>query len=42
MGQIIIKAEAAKKHRAIEHDNAVTAECIGNVRKYLTFVHGFG
>ena len=37
-----MKAEAAKKHRAIERNNGVTAECIGNVRKYLTLAHGFG
>ena len=43
MGQIIMKTEATKKkHKAIECDIGVTVECIGDVRKYLTFIHAFG
>ena len=42
MGQIIMKTEATKKHKAIERDIGVIAECIGHVRKYLTFIHVFG
>ena len=42
MGQIIMRIEATKKHRAIERDIGVISEYIGNVRKYLTFVHVFG
>ena len=42
MGQIIMKTEVTKKHKAIERDIRVTVECIGDVRKYLTFVHAFG
>ena len=42
MGQIIMKTEATKKHKAIESDIGVIAECISDVRKYLTFVHAFG
>ena len=41
MGQIIMKAEATKKHKAIERDIGVNAKCIGDIRKYLTFVHAF-
>ena len=42
MGQIIMRTEAMKKHKAIEREIGVIAECIGDVRKYLTFVHAFG
>ena len=42
MGQIIMRIEATKKHRAIERDIGVISEYIGNVRKYLTFAHVFG
>ena len=42
MGNIIMRTEAMKKHKAIERDIGVIAECIGDVRKYLTFVHAFG
>ena len=42
MGQIIMKTEATKKHKAIERDIGIIAECIGDVRKYLTFIHAFG
>ena len=42
MGNIIMRVEATKKHRAIERDIGVISECIDNVRKYLTFVHVFG
>ena len=42
MGQIIMKTEATKKHEAIERDIGVIEECVGDVRKYLTFVHAFG
>ena len=41
MEQIIMRSEATKKHKAIERDIGEIAECIGNVRKYLTFVHLF-
>ena len=40
MGQIIIKTEATKKHKAIGRD-IVIAECICDVRKYLTFIYVF-
>ena len=36
MGQIVMKTEGAKKKKAIERDIGVIAECIGDVRKYLT------
>ena len=39
-----MKAEATKKRdieRAIERDIGVNAKCIGDIRKYLTFVHAF-
>ena len=42
MGQIIMKTEATKNHKAIECDIGVIAACIGDVGKYLTFVHAFG
>ena len=42
VGQVIMKTEDIKKHEGIEHDIGVIEECIGNVRKYLTFVHAFG
>ena len=42
MGQIIMRTEVTKKPKAIECDTGVIAECIGDVRKYLTFVHAFG
>ena len=42
MGNIIMRTEAMKKHKAIEREIGVIAECIGDVRKYLTFVHAFG
>ena len=42
MGNIIMRTEAMKKHKAIEREIEVIAECIGDVRKYLTFVHAFG
>ena len=42
MGQIIMKTEGTKKHKAIERDIGVIAECTGDVRKYLTFTHAFG
>ena len=42
MGQIIMRTEATTKHKAIEHDIGVIAECIGDATKYLTFVHVFG
>ena len=42
MGQIIMRTEATKKHKAVERDIGVIAECIGDVGKYLTFVHAFG
>ena len=42
MGQTIMRTEATKKHKVIERDFGVIAECIGDVRKYLTFVHAFG
>ena len=42
MGQIIMRTEATTKPKAIECDPGVIAECIGDVRKYLTFVHAFG
>ena len=31
-----MKTEGAKKKKAIERDIGVIAECIGDVRKYLT------
>ena len=31
MGQIIMKTEVTKKHKAIERDIRVIAECIGDV-----------
>ena len=37
-----MRTEATKKPKAIECDTGVIAECIGDVRKYLTFVHAFG
>ena len=37
MGQIIMRTEATKKHKVIERDFGVIAECTGDVRKYLTF-----
>ena len=37
-----MRTEAMKKHKAIEREIGVIAECIGDVRKYLTFVHAFG
>ena len=36
-----MKTEVTKKHKAIERDIGVIAECIGNVKKYLTFVYAF-
>ena len=42
MGQTIMRTEATKKYKVIERDFGVIAECIGDVRKYLTFVHAFG
>ena len=42
MGNIIMRTEAMKKHKVIEREIEVIAECIGDVRKYLTFVHAFG
>ena len=41
-GQIIMRTETTKKHKAIEGDIRVISECIGDVRKYLTFDHAFG
>ena len=37
-----MRTEATKKHKAIERDIGVISECIGDARKYLTFVHAFG
>ena len=42
MGERTINYEATKKHKAIERDIGNIAECIGDVRKYLTLVHAFG
>ena len=37
-----MSTEATKKHKAIERHIGVSAECIGDVRKYLKLVHAFG
>ena len=37
-----MKTEATKKHKAVERDIGVISECVGDVRKYLTFIHAFG
>ena len=42
MGQIIRRTETTKNYKAIECGIGVIAEYLGNVRKYLTFVHAFG
>ena len=42
MGQIIMRTEATRKHKAIEHDIGIIAKCIGDVTKYFIFVHVFG
>ena len=41
IGQKFMKTEATKKHKSIEGDTAVIAECLGHVRNYLIFVHAF-
>ena len=42
MGHITMKSEATKKHGESVRDVGKIAECLGNIRKYITFSHAFG
>lgn len=42
MGRIIMKTEASKKVKANEREIGKVAECLGDIKKYITFIHAFG
>ena len=42
MGTIVMKSEATKEHGATERDVGKISECLGEISKYLTFIHAFG
>ena len=41
MGKETIKTEVTKNQNAIERDIDSIAECIGDIRKYLTLLHAW-
>ena len=42
MGQIKMKSEGTRKYRESAHDIGQIASSLGNIQKYMTFIHAFG
>ena len=42
MGSIAMKSEATRKHKESVRDVGKMPESLGDIRKYITFIHAFG